>query len=329
MKPATAKLGTVLAAALLAAHANGQTFHDIVIDDQTFTQFIPAPFPGEVSVSMAVGELIVRGWSQDQIRVSGELGSAAVRVELTQDEGTTLINVVPNPVGSESAHRHNIDLMVNMPRQSSLTFSTTDAEALITGVYGSQSLHTISGDIETEIWSGSVTAESASGDLTISNFTGFGPFELGYDEEHTEDSIKRTESSMVVLTTLSGDIEARGPFNHLSASTFSGDIDLDVADASMLYLDTSNGDIQVQATLSAGAEVNAETINGDVELDVGEEGNLTLDLGSYGGRIENCFGYEEQQSGSGSGHELTVEGPADSPRLRVRTLTGDIELCSS
>ena len=312
----------MLAAALLAGHADSQTIDPVVIDDQTFDRTVPAPAPAQVSVTMAMGELIVRGWDRDDVEVSGELGEDAIRVELTRDEGRMLINVVPVPEGAEPRYGGETDIFVRMPRQSSLTFSTTDAEGLISGIHGSQSLHTISGDIETEIWSGPITAESASGDVSISNRTGFGaPGELSNSNP--------SELGAVVLTTLSGEIEARGPLNQLTASTVSGDIELDVANVSMLQLETSNGDIEVQATLSAGAEVSAETINGDVELDIGEEGNLTLDLGSFSGRIEDCFGYEDLPSSSGSGRELRIDGPGNSPSVRARTLNGDIEICSS
>lgn len=323
MKQENPILGPVLAAALLAAgHADSQTVRQIVLDDQTFHHVIPAPSTGQVSVSMAVGELVVRGWDRDEVEVSGELGEDAIRVELSQEEGRTLINVVPVPEGSEPVFPDETDIFVSMPRQSSLTFSTTDAEAQIAGVHGSQALNTISGDVETEIWSGTVTAESASGDLSVSNRS---RFSRAGDASMPDPG----EPVMAVLTTLSGEIEARGPFTHLTASTVSGDIELDVDSVSMLALDTSNGNIEVHATLNEGAEVYAETVNGEVELDIGEEDNLTLDLGTYSGRIENCFGYEDHPSSSGSGLELSIEGPDGSPRVRVRTLNGDIELCSS
>ncbi|MGI9260206.1 MAG: DUF4097 family beta strand repeat-containing protein [Gammaproteobacteria bacterium] len=320
MKQVITKLGTMFAMVLVAASATGQSFQDVIIDEPTFRHFIPAPSAGEVSVVMEVGGLIVRGWSQNEIRVSGEFGDNPVHVELSQDEGRTRIHVVPKIQGSELVYRGNMNLVVNMPRQTNLIFSTTDADALITGVYGNQSLHSISGDIDTEIWQGSVIVESASGDLTISNLSG-----LGLSENYVESS----DTSMVVLTTLSGDIEARGPFNQLAASTFSGDIDLDIVDVSTLDLDTSNGDIEVQASLNQGAEISAETINGDLEFDVGEGADLSLDLGSYSGRIENCYGHAPQQSSSDAGRGLNVVGSDEAPRLRVRTLNGDIELVCS
>ena len=322
MKPVDAILGASIAALLFTGHANSQTAERTIIDVQTFRHIIPAPSTGQVSVSMAVGEFIVRGWDRDEIEVSGELGEDAIRVELSHDEGQTLINVVPIPAGSEPVFPPSeTDIFVSMPRQSSLTFSATDAEAQIAGIHGSQALSTISGDVETEIWSGPVTAESASGDLSISNRSGLA---RTADESMPDPG----ESVIAVLTSLSGDIEARGPFDQVTASTVSGDIEVDVVDVSVLYLDTSNGDIEVRATFSAGAQVNAETINGDVELQVSDEGNLTLDLESFSGRIENCFDYEDLPSSSRSGHELHVEGPDDAPSVRVRTLNGDIEFCS-
>ncbi len=323
MKAVDAILGASFAALLFTGQANSQTAERMVIDEQAFRHIIPAPVPTKVAVSMAVGELIVRGWDRDELEVSGEIGDDAIRVELSHDEGQTLIEVVPLPEGSEPVFPPSeTDIFVSMPRPSSLTFSTTDAEAQIAGIHGSQALNTISGDIETEIWSGPVTAESASGDVLISNRSGLG---------RTGDVSMPDpgEPVIAVLSSLSGDIEARGPFDQVTASTVSGDIELDVVDVSALYLDTSSGDIEVRATFGAVAEVNVETINGDVELDIGEEDNLTLDLESFSGRIENCFAYEDRPSTSGSGRELHVEGPDDAPSVRVRTLNGDIEFCSS
>ncbi|NIW25009.1 MAG: DUF4097 family beta strand repeat protein, partial [Gammaproteobacteria bacterium] len=66
------------------------------------------------------------------------------------------------------------------------------------------------------------------------------------------------------LTTVAGEIEAGGPFSSITASTVSGDIELDVLDAVSMSLTTTNGEIDVHATFDGAAELNAETTNGDV-----------------------------------------------------------------
>jgi len=115
-----------------------------------------------------------------------------------------------------------------------------------------------------------------------------------------------------------------------------------------MILNTTNGDIEVHATFYGEAELSADTINGDVELRVGDEGDLNLDVGTFSGRIETCFDNAPVSPASESGGEpdsdrrrggrrgrgarggeLIIEADPDSPRVRVRTLNGDIEGCSS
>ncbi len=286
------------ASLFLAGAAGAQTIH----------RSVAAVSAGEVQISLTEGDVTVTGWDRAQVEISGELGEDAERLEVTQDGESTLIRVISQGDGSDGGFRGEAEIYVRVPRDSSLEVVTVSADILVSEVNGAQTLRSVSGEVETEFRSEIIEAETVGGDLVISS---------------------RREPGNAVVTSVSGDVEVRGPFDTLIASTVSGDIELDILDASLLDLSTTNGDIEVHATLRDGAELAAETINGDVELDVGDEGNLNLDIGSFSGRIENCFGYETTISNQGSGRELRIDASEDSPRIRVRTLNGDIEVCSS
>jgi DUF4097 and DUF4098 domain-containing protein YvlB len=276
---------------------------------QSVNRSVEASAAGRVVITLVEGDVTVRGWNRAAVEVSGELGSAARDVELTRRGDETVLRVIEADEGAaETAARRETELVVSVPRGSSLVVNGTNADILIAGVEGTQSLHTVSGDIETESWSERIEAETVGGDVRVSG---------------------RGEAAEATLTTVAGEIEVVGSFRSLIASTVSGDIELDILDAALLSLNTTNGDIEVHATFDGQAELTAETINGDVELEVGEEGDLNLDIGTFSGRIENCFDDEQRGGRRKPGGELNVAADADSPRVRVRTLNGDIEICSS
>jgi DUF4097 and DUF4098 domain-containing protein YvlB len=294
---------------------------------QPLNRSVEAPAAGEVVISLAVGDVTVRGWDRAVVEVAGQLGEDARELELTQSGEQTTVRVIPEPEESQRTGQAETELFVNVPLDSRITVNGTNTDILIAGVMGAQSLHTVSGDIETETWASNLEAETVGGDVRVSG---------------------RGEVEEATLTTVAGEIEVTGAFRLLEASTVSGDIELDILDAAQMILNTTNGDIEVHATLDGQAQLAAETINGDIDLEVGEEGNLNLDISTFSGRIENCFA--ERSSGATvpggdvaaetdtrrgrgdrrpGGGELQVTADADSPTVRARSLNGDIEICSS
>jgi hypothetical protein len=306
----TFALAAMLQATTLAAHA------------QTINRTLDAPATGHVVVALVDGDVTVRGWDRPTIEISGRLGASAQELEVAQQGNETRIRVIERPDDVADAPDLETALFVSVPAGSSLAIDGTNADLLVADIRGTLSLHTVSGDIEAEFFGTAVTAETVGGDIRVS---------------------ARGAPGEATLTTVAGEIEAAGPFRAITASTVSGDIELDVLDAAMLHLNSTNGDIEVHATFDGAAEMTAETINGDVELRVGEEDELNLDAGTFSGRIETCFdavqgapadgstgdGPRGRRGGRGAGGQLTIAGDAGSPTVRVRTLNGDIELCGS
>ena len=295
---------------------------------QDINRSLDASPSGHVIIEFMAGEVTVRGWDSATIEISGEFGDGAEALEVTQQGQETAIRVRADAEGVDELRSEEVDLFVSMPRASSLFVDGTNADLLIAGVEGELSLETVSGDIEAETFGAEFMAHTVGGDINVAS---------------------RGAPGDAALTTVAGEIEAAGPFASISATTVSGDIELDVLDSISMNLTTTNGDIEVHATFDGAAELNAETTNGDVELDVGEEGDLNLDVGTFSGRIRTCFESPVNEPGlaasAGSdgrgdrdgrggrrgqrGGELVIEADTDSPRVRVRTLNGDIEICSS
>lgn len=284
---------------------------------QSVHRTIDAIDVGSVRIELVEGDVTISGWDQTRIEVSGELGTQAQSLELEQQGAEIVVRVVEaeNADGDQS----ETELYVSLPRGSNVTVFGTSADVLVTNVAGPLSLHTVAGDIEAESSGAAIEAETVGGDIRISG---------------------RGASAEATLTTVAGEIEVGGPFTRINASTVSGDIELDVLETRELLLNATNGDIEVHATFAETAELNAETINGDVELEVGEAGQLNIDAGSFSGRIRTCFDApadadaptqreRRERDRRRGGGTLTLTADADSPTVRVRTLNGDIEICSS
>ena len=286
---------------------------------QAIHRAVDAPASGSVRIELVEGDVTVSGWDQARIEVSGELGIQAQSLAVEQQGAETIIRVVEVENADGDGDGSETELYVSLPRGSSVAVVGTNADVLVTNVAGPLSLHTVAGDIEAESSGAAIEAETVGGDISITG---------------------RGASADATLTTVAGEIEVGGPFTRINASTVSGDIELDVLETRELRLNATNGDIEVHATLAEAAEINAETINGDVELEVGEAGNLNIDAGSFSGRIRTCFDApadadaatgqdrrgRDRRRGGGT---LMLTANADSPSVRVRTLNGDIEICSS
>lgn len=309
-------------AAALAAVSTGLGV--VAAAQQPVDRILDAPPAGQVVVELVDGDVTFRGWDRASIEISGRLGASVENLDVSQQGEETRIRVIDRP--DVDVRGEQTELFVSVPRGSSLVVMGTNSDFLVADVRGALSVHTVSGDIEAESFGALVDAETVGGDIRIS---------------------ARDDGGEAMLTTVAGEIEVGGPFRVITASTVSGDIELDVLDATMLSLDTTNGDIEVHATFVGAAELAAETINGDVELRVGEEGDLNIDVGTFSGRIETCFDDRSSRGGAGGagderrdrdgrqrgrrgvGGELNVVADPDSPRIRVRTLNGDIEICGS
>ncbi len=289
---------------------------------QPVSRSLDAPAFGRVVIDLIDGDVTVRGWDRAVVEISGRLGGGAQDLEVTQQGEETRIRVIENPDDVGDPGSNETDLVVSIPGGSSLLVTGTNADFLIANMEGDLSLHTVSGDIEAEFSGATIDAETVGGDIRVSN---------------------RGAPADATLATVAGEIEVAGSFRAIMASTVSGDIELDVLDSARMILNTTNGDIEVHATFYDKAELSADTINGDVDLRVGDEGDFNLDVGTFSGRIETCF--EERSAVAGPetqadtsrqrdgrrrrGGELIIAADPDSPHVRVRTLNGDIELCSA
>ena len=261
---------------------------------------------GEVDIVNVAGTVEVVGWDRAEIEVHADLGSGVERLDFKTEGAHTLIKVVlPKMSGSSGSS----DLVVKIPRDSSLNVNTVSADQRISSVRGAQRLQAVSGGIETEFGPGDLEAKTVSGDLVARGIDG--------------------NKGSARATSVSGDIQLDRVGPQLDLNTVSGDMTVRASDRiDRARIKTTNGNLELNGTLGKEARIDAEAINGDLRFVLRGTIDAEFDIETFNGDIDNCFGPKARRSREyGPGNELRFTQGKGDAQVRVKTLNGAVGIC--
>jgi DUF4097 and DUF4098 domain-containing protein YvlB len=278
-------------------------------DSGSFEKKVAADPHGVVEISNVSGRTDISGWDNAEVEVKGNLGGGVDRVDVTSDHGRTIVKViVPNHTLRSGA----ADLQIRVPRDSELDVSGVSSDVTATDVEGVLQLKTVSGNVKTDVFSRSADVKTVSGDVALRG-RGKGP------------------GIRIHIATISGNIRVDRTGGDLDASTVSGDMNVRLDPTRSVRVRTTSGDFGFEGRLAKGASMEAETISGDLTVRVVPEGGLDYEINTFSGDIRNCMGAEaERVSKYGPGRRLLgtrSNNSADAARIRLKTMSGDVELC--
>jgi DUF4097 and DUF4098 domain-containing protein YvlB len=246
----------------------------------------------------------VTGWERNVVEVTGELGEGSDRLEFESSGKLTRIKVVLPKRGSSD----DSDLYIKIPSGSSLSVNTVSADIEVTGVRGAQRLQAVSADITTEAGAEDVECKTVSGDITVQG---------------------EGKPGLITITTVSGDAQVSNVAGEVNGNTVSGDFIFGLGATSRSRLRTTSGDLTIKGKLTSDARLDAESISGDVRLNLVGKPQAEFDISSFNGEIRNCFGPKPARTDEyAPGRELRFKEGSGSARVRIKTLNGDISLCS-
>ncbi len=260
---------------------------------------------GDVTVSNIAGEVLVTGWDEDAIEITGELRSGIERLDFSRDGKRTTIKVVYQ---KGRFRRQSADLFIRVPRASDLEINTVSAKIEAEGVRGLQRLRSVSGNITAEVFEGDFKATSVSGNLTV----------VGHNAR-----------TVLTLTTVSGRTVIEDVSGEVEVKTVSGGIEVNAGVLSRARLNTTNGRLSLEGALEAGGRYDLSVHNGNVNVMLVDDANLDVDVETFNGRIETCFGEQGQRKHKyGPGNFLRFSrGDADRT-VRIRSFNGNVDICS-
>ncbi len=186
---------------------------------------------GRFHLRLLSGSIVVHGVDGDRVRVREKSGKAIADVFRIEAGEGSLSLTSPDRGGIDLivfgiGRRSSLDLEVDVPRGADVTIETASAELAGGGLGGRSKVRTASGDIELIELGGSLELDAVSGDV---------------------------------------DIRATGPLD-LRARTISGDCSIRASELGRATVESTSGDIRLDALLAGPGPFEIQTVSGDVTI---------------------------------------------------------------
>jgi len=258
-----------------------------------------------VDVEIVSGKIALRGIDANELRVraNGELrvDGSPRRVSLR----------APSAGWMPWAHPVDVEVEIELPRQSRITARAINGEIEAKGVAGELDLHAANGAIEVEGTPREAYLETMNAPISFSG-----------------------ERSSVVAKTLNGAIELEGVSGEVEAQTVSGKIRVEGEEIERAELRTMAGEIELATSLARGARVSARSFSGPVKLRLPEGTSARFDVQSYSGGIDSEF--SSRLTGDEPGHGFGNHGPGGRPlsfvvgdgdaRISIESFSGGVKI---
>jgi len=261
---------------------------------------------GEVVIGNVAGEVQVTGWDRNEVHVLADLSEGVQRLDFKTSGARTTIEVVL-PKGR--SYQGSVDLVVQVPRNSSLVVNTVSADQTIKDVRGMQRLQAVSGTIQTELWNEDLEIKNVSGEVNVRGHSGKG---------------------ILRATSVSGGLRLDDIGSEMELNTVTGDMTVRVAELSKARIRTTNGDVELRASkVTDDVRIDAEGINGDLRFRFPRTVDAEFDISTFNGDIDNCFGPKPHRTSEyGPGNSLRFKEGNGDGRIRIKALNGTVEICN-
>lgn len=300
----------LLGAAQAAGAADAPQNSSISADDgeKQLAQTWSVAADARVEVDNVRGSVVVTGWDQPQVQLSGSLGSGS-KLEISGDAQHLTLQIKGsrdrwfggNGPGSDS------DLVLKVPAAATLKVGVVSADANVSGMRGkSLDVNGVSGNLTLASDAPEIDINSVSGDVVFT-------------------SSRPNPNGRAHLQTVSGNVHAHGLGGRIKLETVSGDIGLEGGEAQELETGTVSGDAKLLVTPGAHARFSLSSMSGDIRLHLPPTLSGHVEAKTFSGDIMSDFG-KPHDSVHGSGSSLDAHVGDGDAEIRAETFSGDVEL---
>ena len=220
-------------------------------------QTVAVPRGARLTVDNFAGEVIVKTWDRDQLRVQARHQS---RTKIDVRPGPATVSVRSQSSGAPAS----VDYEITAPAWMAMKIEGTFNFITVEGAQAEVSASTVRGDIIIRGGSGTVTAKSIEGEVIIEGARG----------RVTAGSVNQG----IRITGVSGDI---------SADTNNGSIILTGITSSNVELTTINGQVVYEGSVADRGRYRFTTHNGHITATIPESSNVTFSVRSYSGSFSS------------------------------------------
>lgn len=248
------------------------------------------------------GEVVVRSWDQDKVRIHA---SSSSRDQISAETSDNTLRIRTVRSGATRGPNGLVDYQLTVPKWMPVNLTGTYLEATIEGTAAEVTVETVHGNVKVTGGNGNVSLRSVEGVITIDKAQG-----------------------RVQATTVNEGIRITNSSGEITADTTNGDIFIDSAQTSNLEAFTVNGEVTFNGTIRDNGVYKLGTHNGDIRVGLGGANNATVFVRTFQGDFAADFPVqlpEGQNARSGSKRFNFTLGTG-SARIELQSFGGDIVL---
>ncbi|MGH9314444.1 MAG: DUF4097 family beta strand repeat-containing protein [Vicinamibacterales bacterium] len=280
----------VLAAAPASAQADRRAARSPATD-----QTVPVQKGQRLQVQNFAGEVVVKAWNKDELRVVADHDS---RAKVNIRSGGVEIHVSANRSGAPGSVAYTISVPTWLPVR-------------IGGTYNFVSIEGTQSDVTVETTRGDVTLRGGSGVVSLKSIEG---------EILVEDA-----KGKLNLHTVNEGINIRGATGDITAETINGDIRMLGMKAASLEATTVNGDIIYEGTVADNL-YRLSTHNGDITLALPENASASMSVRTYQGDMRSSFPIAEDAGEIRRGRRRTFTVGGGAAQIELESFGGDVRV---
>jgi hypothetical protein len=251
---------------------------------------------GSVSLEDASGSISVVGWAKNVVQIEADKCAAnaadlaATKVDIvSRPDVVTVSTIFPQQSGNvfswlthlgqqRGCTGAQVDYVVHVPHDAHLALRSASADIDVSGPVGPLSAQSASGSVTIKN-ANQVSASSESGDLELTEVHG---------------ALSATSASgSIVVNKASGDISVKSASGDLGVYEFAGKAilktisgDITVRSYSgVARIDSTSGDVSMTVVHGQGLSVSASTTSGDISSDLPLQPHAPIDIHTISGDI--------------------------------------------
>ena len=256
---------------------------------------VPAQQGQRLVVDGYAGEIDVKTWGRNAVRVVADLSSrASVAVQSSAASITVRTEGRRGPPPL-------VDLAITVPAWMGLDLSGVYTDVKVVGVRAPISVETVQGEVDVTGGDGIVSLRSVQGHVYLKGAKG-----------------------RIDVHSVNEDVRVSDASGEIVAETVNGEIVLERVEATSLDAGTVNGDVGYDGPIRSGGRYALSSHNGDVTLAVAEGTSAAVSVSTFNGEFESAFPVTLRETRKGKRFNFVLG--AGSAQVSLESFQGTVQL---
>jgi len=261
-----------------------------------FDRTVPATRGTRLDVRLFGGEVVVRAWDREAVRIRATHFSTDTIDVKTEGQ------VMAVRARSRGGRPHAIDFRIDVPAWMAVSLTGTYLDVRVEGTKAAVTAETVRGDVWVKGGEGELRLKSVEGEVALEGAKGRAELNAVND--------------IVRVTGFEGD---------LLVETVSGSVKIQGVNARSAVVSTVSGDIAWDAPLAASGRYELGTHDGDIDVTLPDAASATIGVRAFEGHVRSTYPVKLPEGNAARKRfSFTLGGGAAA--LELETFTGTISI---